>query len=520
MQNRLLYQTNINAALSLFLLLTTLISTLVGLSSCTEGTFIEPKRFGSIVGQVVLFDSRKPVEKAIIRISPVGRTVETDANGNFRFDSLTIGRYTVQASKAGFRLESFTTEVQDERTSTVNFFFVDDQTQNRAPEKPSIVAPLNNATNINNTVTLRWKSRDPDRADSVLTYDVYFFREGQSAGTPIAANLRQDSLTIKDLAFETTYYWQIVVRDRFTTVFGEVWSFRTRQFPDLAYVYTKRVNGSFQIFASNDGIQEFQLTQNGSNWRPIVSPNRQEIAFISNVETDLHLYVMNVNGTRLRKVTSVPVVGLSTTDLSFCWSPDGSFLLYPSGSRLFAVRSDGTGLRTVAQAAAGRQFAGCDWTDQEGGRIIARTTGVSVYDNTLELLSANGERLRSFVQTGRTGNPVFSIDGKQILFTRDVRAFENPQGRMLDSRIFLFDLTTNVNLDLSAGTGSTGGNNSAGGKPAGTNDLEPRFSPNGAKIIFTNTNNDDVSPRNIIIMDANGGNRQQFVANAQMPYWR
>lgn len=59
-----------------------------------------------------------------------------------------------------------------------------------------------------------------------------------------------------------------------------------------------------------------------------------------------------------------------------------------------------------------------------------------------------------------------------------------------------------------------------GTKPAGTNDLEPRFSPTGAKIILTNTNNDDSSPRSIYTIDANGSNRVLLINGAEMPYWR
>lgn len=506
----------------LLLTLLGIAASIAGLLGCAEETFVTPKLYGKLQGNVVLYDTRQPVSNVVIRLSPTGRTAETNNEGFYSFDSVLVGKYTIQASKSGFRLEASTADIEDSRTSTIDFFLTDDQTQNRPPSKPSVVNPLTNATDVTNNITLRWKSTDPDRADSSLTYDVYFFREGQPS-TLIAANLKEDSLQVKDLRFETTYYWQVVVKDRYTNVYGETWSFKTRQFPDLAYVYSKKINGLYQIFTSKDGVEEFQLTQNGSNWRPVVSPNRQEVAFISNIETDLHIYVMSVNGTRLRKVTTVPIAGLSPTDLSFCWSPDGSQLLYPSNNRLYSVRSDGTGLRIVYQAPAGRLFAGCDWTSQVNGRLVVRTTGGSIYDNQIIVYNeANADTIRTYRQSGRVGNPVFSVDGRQILFTRDARAFENPQGRMLDSRVYLMDIASNTFTDLSAGANTGTGTTVTitGTKPAGTNDLEPRFSPTGAKIILTNTNNDDSSPRSIYTIDANGSNRVLLINGAEMPYWR
>ena len=43
---------------------------------------------------------------------------------------------------------------------------------------------------------------------------------------------------------------------------------------------------------------------------------------------------MNIDGSNLRRVTTIPVSGLMPSDLSFCWSPDGTQLLYPSNNKL------------------------------------------------------------------------------------------------------------------------------------------------------------------------------------------
>ena len=240
--------------------------------------------------------------------------------------------------------------------------------------------------------------------------------------TQTLTGLTADSLVLKDLAYGTTYYWQVTVSDGVNTVTGKTWSFRTVPFPNVAYTFARRMGSRYQIFVSTDGTTAIQLTQSGNNWRPVVSPNRQQIAFISNAETDLHLFVMNYDGSNLHRATTVPVAGLMPTDLSFCWSPDGTQLLYPGTNKLYVVNADGSGngLRVVAQAPYGRSFAGCDWTGQ-GDRIIARTTGASIYDNRFIVMSPQGKDTTTVLNkpASRVGNPVFSITGKEALYTSD-----------------------------------------------------------------------------------------------------
>ena len=109
---------------------------------------------------------------------------------------------------------------------------------------------------------------------------------------------------------------------------------------------------------------------------------------------------------------------------------------------------------------------------------------------------------------GTIGSPSFSIDGKMILFSYDVSEFQSPDGRQLDARVFLYNLETEVLTDISVE------------KEEGTNDLEPRFSPTGAHIIFTNTPNDGISRKDIWKMERDGENRVLFVENGEMPDWK
>jgi TolB protein len=105
-------------------------------------------------------------------------------------------------------------------------------------------------------------------------------------------------------------------------------------------------------------------------------------------------------------------------------------------------------------------------------------------------------------------SPSFSPDGNKIIFTRDISGHQVSNGRQLDARIFIVNINGADTVDVSIN------------KPAGTNDLHPRFSPDGSKIIFENVTNDGSSEKEIWIMDVQGNNRQKFLSNSEMPDWR
>jgi Tol biopolymer transport system component len=477
------------------------------LIACAEETFIEPIRYGAVKGRVLTLKDKSIAKNVIIRINPSGKTTEPDSAGNFEVTELPIGNYSVQTSADDYKTDVVSVQILENQTTSISVFLTPDKDQNKPPIIPSSVKPLDKSTGVLNSTTLSWKSSDADK-DS-LWYSVILFKEGQNTSIPIATALRYDTLAVTDLDYESTYYWQVIATDSITEpVYSEVWSFQTRKIPDMPYVFSRKVNQLYQIFAT-DGKELIQVTDKNSNWRPIVSPNRKRLAFISNMNSEPHIFVSDMAGKNQQQVTVVPVGGVSLTELSFCWSPDGTEILYPYYEKLYAVHPDGTGLRVVATAPAGRFFAGVDWTAQ-GNQIIARLTGGSVYDNFIYLINAGTGALSELVtnKPGKIGNPSFSVDGKQAVLTIDVSNFQNNEGRQLNARIFLIKIATGELTDIS------------GEKVDGTNDLDPRFSPNGSKIIFTNTSNDGFSPKNIFTNSVSGRDRSELLKDGELAYWR
>lgn len=484
---------------------------------CNEDILVEPTQYGSITGQVLNKKDGQPVSRAAVTLTPSGRTVKTDTTGRFRFDTIQAGKYTLKVVKETYRDEITTAEVVS-NYGTVTILYL--KNENHTPTEPLLVAPTEGTKTVATTTVLKWKATDADQ--DLLTYDVVIQREGSTTPTQRFSSLKADSLVLNDLDYGTTYTWQVTVSDGVSSVASKMGSFRTDAFPSISYVFTRKINRNYQIFAATSGGRAIQLTSKGSNWRPVISPNRKQIAFISNVETTPHLFVMNIDGTHLHHATTtVPISGLMLMDLSFCWSPDGTELLYPSNDKLYAVRADGSGngLRKVSQASAGRFFAGCDWTPQ-GNRIIARTTGSSVYDNRFVVMSPNGTDTTTVLNKTdcRVGNPVFSVTGKTVLYTYDKDNYQDVQGRQLNAQLALLNLTTKVSADI---TGE--GTNAKSTKPGGTNDLEPHFSPDGAKIIFTNVSNTGTGECTVTMLDLDGHtgqNRTSLIESAEMPCWR
>lgn len=477
--------------------------------SCREDK-ITPEEYGSIVG-VVLLDTDENIEirNATISTNPPTSSIFTDSLGRFSFDSIQVNTYTLRAEKNQFitALESVT--VFPNQTANVIIRLRPDSLDNNAPSLPFDEMPFDGEENVNNNLTLEWFATDEDDAD-ILTYDVKLFNSDQTENELIAQNIDKSFVFLENLEYNQTYFWQVTVNDGQTRVNGPVWQFKTKPFPDHRFLFVQEQNGKFDIYSSDATGNKVKLTNNsGSNWRPKMNPSRNKIAYISNIGLEPHLYLMNRDGSDVFKVTQIPITSYNIFEMDYCWSPDGTRLLYMNANKLYAINIDGTGLQLVNEAPEGFVFTTCDWTNQDE-RIAVRTTGTFNYNSETYILDNNGVYLQRILNDieGSTGGVEFSIDGNHVVYTQDVSGFEAADGRQLDSRVFLLNLNNLTKTDLSIV------------KPPGTNDLDPHFSPDGSKVIFVNTNNDGISPKNVYIMDTDGTTRTLLFEDATMPEWK
>lgn len=229
---------------------------------------------------------------------------------------------------------------------------------------------------------------------------------------------------------------------------------------------------------------------------PSVSPDGTRIAFISNRDgSDGNLYVMDVNGSNISRLSNVFMVGGKPA-----WSPDGkqiAFLSYRSREEytldkvpffgygdmayLFTVNADGSGLKRITDARAfGSVFylpdgsLGSSVTETKGGgsQMPGMFGGPANVNTIIEILNPNGTthtRAGSF--PGRTGKIAMLPGQKSFYFVSGgnlkqytigdtasvtVALFQggatdiglSPDGKMLvaaaDSKLWTMDITGGV----------------------------------------------------------------------------
>lgn len=148
-----------------------------------------------------------------------------------------------------------------------------------------------------------------------------------------------------------------------------------------------------------------------------------EIAFVSDRTGILQIWIVNVEGTRWRQLTSLPEGACQPT-----WSPDGQRIAFVSPcarrsdlytfSGLFVINADGSGFTALLGRAAGDFDP--DWSP-DGSRIAftsQRSTGkpqiyvLNLDDGSLEVLADEGSA---------NMQPSWSPDGRKIIYVSTLR---------------------------------------------------------------------------------------------------
>ncbi|MFP4064070.1 MAG: hypothetical protein ACLFS0_01025, partial [Bacteroidales bacterium] len=195
----------------------------------------------------------------------------------------------------------------------------------------------------------------------------------------------------------------------------------------------------------------------------------------------------------------------------FSWLPNGEQLVFSSYNRLYVINHDGTGLRQITSIDTGRHFREVDWSPTND-RVAALTLGEDRYDAEILVMNTSGSNHQVLVgnKTGALGGPAFSLDGKELIYTYDASDTQSDIGRQLNARIFKYNFKTGETMDLSTR------------KPGGTNDLYPRFSPDGAKILFVNSRNIPGSRQDLYIMRTDSiqyDHRQLLIEDVESANW-
>jgi TolB protein len=487
-------------------IITILLTCMLLLTSCVEDK-VDPLLIGSIQGTIVSKSINEPIEEVEVNTAPVTSVTFTNAEGKFTIDNVPEGEYTILTNAEGYARETIKVKVIRNATTEVSIKLSSANILAPAPESP---VPMDGETNQPLTVTLKWSI--PNTSDDTLQYAINIYEANQIVPLIEIEGLRDTLYVVENLKYNTAYYWQIDVQSSTGYVTsGDLWLFKTIPFPDNHILFTSKSSGNYELYSSDiAGDSLTRLTYSSSyELRPLFNSNRDKIAFSSNATLDYHIYTMNNDGSGVQRITTLPIAGYHNQGIGFSWSPDNGKFIYSNYNKLYRIDKDGVNLTLLATAPINRNFRACHWT-AVNNKIVVETVGSTIYDSEIYLMDGDGTDTVRLVDNlpGIIESPSFSIDGKEILYTHDASGFESEDGRQLDARIYIIEIETNTVIDVSDG------------KPEGTNDLQPRFSPDGAKIIFMNVSNTGTGLKSVWIMDRDGSNREKLFDGAEMPNWQ
>ena len=151
---------------------------------------------------------------------------------------------------------------------------------------------------------------------------------------------------------------------------------------------------------------------------PSVSPSGQELVFAADFDGLSRLWISGLDGSRLRKVSSLGNPAARTTDLAPAWSPDGRMIAYTSidgsTSDIWVVQANGNyPVKLTANGAANGHPA---WSP-DGRKIVFESDKDGTRD--IWIMNADGsQQFKILSSSGVDNGPKFSPTGDQIVFSR------------------------------------------------------------------------------------------------------
>ena len=153
-------------------------------------------------------------------------------------------------------------------------------------------------------------------------------------------------------------------------------------------------------------------TSRAQNFLPAFSPDGRQIAFNSNRDNNNDIYVVNVDGTGLRRLTNNPAIDTSPT-----WSPNSQQIAFTSDRtgtpQIYLIGADGTGMRRLTYESY------CDrptWSPAPFNEVAYSSRTGPGHDIKVLDLATNEVRQLTF-GLGSNESPSYSPNGRHVAFT-------------------------------------------------------------------------------------------------------
>ena len=186
----------------------------------------------------------------------------------------------------------------------------------------------------------------------------------------------------------------------------------------IAYTSYRKVpaGGTPDIFISflYQGILENPTkSKSDANYFSVYSPDGTRIAFMSNRDGNPEIYVMNIDGSNVRRLTNHPAGDSTPT-----WSPSGAQIAFTSDRagqpQIYVMNADGSNLRrlTTAESYADRPT----WSPAPFNEIAFEARTGAGYDIKVYDIASGQTRQLTFGE-GTNESPAYSPNGHHLAFT-------------------------------------------------------------------------------------------------------
>ena len=443
--------------------------------SCNEDK-IDEGQTGTLTGNVVSMGDNLPLANVKITTQPSSSTVFTDELGEFIIEDILIGQYSVQSEKEGYLVDFESANILANTAVNVVFELQISTANNKPPSKPVLIAPETNMVGSPLEVEFIWNPSDDPDEDDELTYKLTL-QNDQNNTVEVFEELTSTTLTVNSLTYSTKYFWSVSVSDQINEpVISETSNFKTLSTPEYDYLVVQKNGSNNVIYSAKEDGSLLQLTSESTNsWRPRKNTTSHKIAYLQSVGGETHLFTMNEDGSNKVQVTqSIPVSGFNLNEIDFAWKPTGEVLVYPNFNKIYQINADGSGASEFYELTNGNFITEIDWS-ANNDIIALKTNSSEGYNVEIFTMDTSGTIIDIVLSgvSGAAGGLNLNVDGTKLLYSYDVSGSELPSYNIQESRLFIYDSSTDNSTQLNTLT------------TIGYNELDPRYSPNEDGVIFT-----------------------------------